>query len=120
MEKPTYQAAWKIVPNDYEALELNACALANLSAFTTFTQLFSQETENNLAELSKMMTLNTSNNKQNDLSLNNNELISRSAKITQELEIKLKERRKLLESVCGKDEENEFKSNNEWVFYFIP
>jgi hypothetical protein len=88
-EKPTYQTAWKLIPNDYEALELNACALANLTAFTTFSEVFDESSSN----------LNNAQSKQ-DLSLNNNELISRSAKITQELEIKLKERRRLLESIC--------------------
>lgn len=88
-EKPTYQTAWKLIPNDYEALELNACALANITAFTTFSEVFDESSSNQ----------NNTQSKQ-DLSLNNNELISRSAKITQELEIKLKERRRLLESIC--------------------
>ena len=120
----TYQSAWKISSNDYEALELNACALVNLNnAFSAaFTDIFDEVggnggcgtgtgTGNQLQQQQHAIKEKSTA----ELSLNNNELISRSAKITQELEVKLRERRRLLESVCGGMQQQKLDEEDEGV-----
>jgi len=90
-----YQSPWKVcTTNDYEALEPNTAtgSLANLSAVTTFSELLS-ESKNESYPFVKSKEL---------VSTNNNENISRSSKITQELEMKLKERRQIMESKSDK------------------
>lgn len=89
-ECPTYQHAWKQC-NDYEALETTNGSITNLSSVTTsFEQIGNKQ-------VSTFQTANYHCNLEKRNS-NNNELISRSAKITEELEIKLKERRMMMES----------------------
>jgi hypothetical protein len=90
-----YQSPWKAsTTNDYEALEPNTAtgSLANLSAVTTFSELLS-ESKNESYPFVKNKEL---------VSTNFNENISRSSKITQELEMKLKERRQIMESNSDK------------------
>jgi hypothetical protein len=108
--------------NDYEALETTTTAtgsVTNLSSITSLSeapskpigvfihQQFSCQKIEKQNNNNNTHTLNNSNN-------NNNELISRSSKITEELEMKLKERRMLTECISGDEnveEESEISIN---------
>lgn len=104
----TYHHPWKLCTNDYEALEAThthtntntgtSGSLGNLSGVTTYSEVFS---ESKILDCIENRSF-TSNSHRNILCLNNNELISRSSKITQELELRLKERRQMMESNTGK------------------
>jgi trimeric autotransporter adhesin len=103
----TYHHPWKMC-NDYEALEGThthtntntgtSGSLGNLSGVTTYSEVFSDSKMLDCLENRSF----TSNSHRNILCSNNNELISRSSKITQELELRLKERRQMMESNTGK------------------
>lgn len=81
--------------NEYDAIESNTTttgSYGNISAVTSYSEVLTDE---------KM--INTSN--ESDVNfhyLNNNELISSTSILTQELETKLKERRQMIESRCDK------------------
>ncbi|CAF0717519.1 unnamed protein product [Brachionus calyciflorus] len=101
LEQDAYMQPWKLpgITDDYEVLEINPIIeSAALSPATTFSECYSERQQNE-------PNFNIQNNKIKDFSLmcmNNNELISKSSKITQELEKKLKERRQMMESKSDK------------------
>ena len=92
------------VSNDYEALETNTItgSFANLSMVTSFSEIIDDDTNNNNNNNnSTQQQLHQESSK--SLCVNNsNELISRSSKITKELEMKLRERRMIMESKSDK------------------
>ena len=104
----TYQHPWKLCTNDYEALEAThthtntntgtSGSLGNLSAVTAYSEVFSESKMLDCVD-NKVGCVNTHRNL---ICSNNNELISRSSKITQELELRLKERRQMMESKSDK------------------
>ncbi|RMZ92903.1 hypothetical protein BpHYR1_049608 [Brachionus plicatilis] len=102
-EHETYMQPWKLpgLVDEYEALEINPIIESEaLSPATTFSECLS-ERQNDL----NYPAFSNPSNKIRDFNLmcmNNNELISKSTKITQELEKKLKERRLMMESKSDK------------------
>lgn len=85
-EFPTYQPPWKQC-NDYEALETTTAtgSVTNLSSITSFSEIaVNKQNPFNAHKLEKHNS-------------NNNEVISRCSKITEELQLKLKERRLITE-----------------------
>ena len=90
--------------NDYEALETTTAtgSVTNLSSITSLSEALQKQNSVFIKQNGNSPMI--SNN-------NNNELISRSSKITEELEIKLKERRMLTE--CSSEEIDTKSINNE-------
>lgn len=113
-EPETYMQPWKLpgIVDEYEALEINPIIESEaLSPATTFSECLS-ERQNDLT----FPGFNNPSNKIRDFNLmcmNNNELISKSSKITQELEKKLKERRLMMESKSDKFNQKPFYDKND-------
>ena len=83
-----YKLPWKLSSTyDYEQLESNnvTSSLANISTATSFSDI-----------------LGTDDNRLTSNFINKNELISRSTQLTQELELRLRERRQIIESKSDK------------------
>ena len=83
-----YKLPWKLSSTyDYEQLESNNVtgSLANISTATSFSDI-----------------LGNDDNRVSSNFINKNELISRSAQLTQELELRLRERRQIIESKSDK------------------
>ena len=111
-EPETYMQPWKLpgIVDEYEALEINPIVESSiLSPVTTFSECLS-ERQNDF----NYPVFSNASNKLRDFNLmcmNNNELISKSTKITQELEKKLKERRLMMESKSDKSNQKFFDKN---------
>jgi hypothetical protein len=84
--------------NEYDAIEanpINSESTGNLSASTTYSEVLNED----------LSTKNCSSSNDSDVNfeyLNNNELISSTSILTQELESKLKERRQMIENKSDK------------------
>ena len=89
--------------NDYEALETTTAtgSVTNLSSITSLSEAINKHGNGYIKQNSPMIITNN----------NNNELLSRSSEITEELEMKLKERRMLTE--CSSDDIDTKSINNE-------
>lgn len=124
-DKEGFLLPWKhqlpsVLTNDYDTLDIKSVngSLANLSSVTTYSEVFN---ESKLDSDTSSPSVSSSTNRIRDFNLmclNNTELVMNSSKITQELEKKLKERRKLMESKSDKFqpkilEVNEFNCMNQ-------
>lgn len=103
--------------NEYDAIEanpINSESTGNLSASTTYSEVLNED----------LSTKNCSSSNDSDVNfeyLNNNELISSTSILTQELESKLKERRQMIENKSDKYQPKLIQLNEVFssIFYII-
>lgn len=86
--------------NEYDAIETPAAnpSTATVSAATSYSEVSNDSSDNLLKTKSFILNERTTESDSNFHYLNNNELISSTSILTQELESKLKERRQMIES----------------------